>query len=304
MGLEIRTLRYFLAVAREGSITKAASTLYMSQPALSQQIKALEAEVGSDLFERRSHSVVLTEKGRLLRQRAEEILALVDRTEGELSPASDVVMGDVHIGLGESWTSSFVARAAHSVIDRYPGVRFHLHDGNTDDLIDHLDSGLLDFCVLLHPEGISKYNSIEVPERDSWGVLMRRDNPLARNETICAQDLVSSNEPLMFSEQAITQLYSENVFPNWFGEEYEFLNVVGTYNLSYNATLFAAEGVCSVICIERQVRVDEEPMLCFRPLSPSLEVESSVVWKRERVLSPAAMVFLEAVRAELGAERQ
>ena len=299
--MELRTLRYFLAVAREGSITQAAKVLFVTQPALSRQLKALEKELGAKLFVRGSHSVALTDRGVLLKQRCEEILELTDTTLAEFAVGSDAVAGDVHIGVGESYTSRFLARVAQALKDRYPQIHYRLHDGNSDDLAERLDCGLLDFCVLIQPADLSKYHHLHIPEKDAWGLLMRRDNPLAARETIRSADLLG--EPLILSEQTTGQAVAHNAFVDWFGENFEKLDVVATYNLAFNATLFAAEGFGSVVALERQTRVDEADVLCFRPFEPRLEVESDLVWKRHRPFSPAAEVFLEALRAELGAGR-
>lgn len=292
--MELRTLRYFLTVAREGSITQAAKVLFVTQPALSRQLKGLEEELGTKLFVRGSHSVTLTERGSVLKQRCEEILELTDKTVAEFAAPDDVVAGDVHIGVGESYTSRFLARVAHELEGRYPGIHYRLHDGNVDDLADRLDRGLLDFCVLIQPADLSKYNHLHIPEKDAWGLLMRRDNPLAAKASITADDLV--HEPLILSEQTIVPELSHNPFADWFGESFDELNVVATYNLIFNATLFAAEGFGSVVSLERQTRVDEADVLCFRPFEPRLEVESDLVWKKHRPFSPAAEAYLTALR--------
>lgn len=294
--MELRTLRYFLTVAREGNMTQAAKILYVTQPALSRQLKGLEEELGAKLFVRGSHSVTLTERGSLLKQRCEEILELTDKTVAEFAAPDDIVAGDVHIGVGESYTSRFLARVACELQERYPGVHYRLHDGNVDDLADRLDRGLLDFCVLIQPADLTKYNRLRIPEKDTWGLLMRRDNPLAAKATIEAHDLLQ--EPLILSEQTIVPGLSHNPFADWFGESFDELNVVATYNLIFNATLFAAEGFGSVVSLERQTRVDEADVLCFRPFEPRLEVESDLVWKKHRPFSAAAEAFLKALREE------
>ena len=296
--MELRTLRYFLAVAREGSLTQAAKVLYVTQPALSRQLKSLEEELGAKLFVRGSHSVVLTEQGSLLKQRSEEILQLADKTVAEFSVPANAVAGDVHIGVGESYTSRLLAQTARELQERHPGIRYRLYDGNADDLADRLDGGLLDFCVLIQPADLSKYNHLRIPEKDSWGLLMRRDNPLAEKASISPADLM--DEPLICSDQTIVRTLSHNPFIDWFGESFERLNIAATYNLIFNATLFAAEGFGSVLSLENQVRVNEADMLCFRPLEPKMEVESDIVWKKHRMFSPAAEAFLDALRDRLG----
>lgn len=294
--MELRSLRYFLTVAREGNITQAAKVLYVTQPALSRQLKSLEEELHAKLFVRGSHSIVLTDRGVLLKQRCEEILELTDKTVAEFALPNDVVAGDVHIGVGESYTSRFLARVARELQERYPGIHYRLYDGNADDLTERLDRGLLDFCVLIQPADLSKYHHLRIPDKDVWGLLMRRDNPLAAKSVISAADLL--DEPLILSEQTTMRTPFQNAFSDWFGESFEKLDVVATYNLTFNATLFAAEGFGSVVCLERQTRVDEADVLCFKPFDPRLEVESDIVWKKHRPFSPAAAVFLHALKED------
>lgn len=294
--MEIRTLRYFLTVAREGSLVRAAKVLYVTQPALSRQLKGLEDELSCKLFERESHGISLTEKGRLLKQRAEDILQMTDKTVSELSSPVDVVAGDVLIGVPGTYASRFVARAACSIKERYPGIRYRLYDGNSEDFIDPLDTGILDFALLIQPADLSKYHHLHVPGFDTWGLLVRKDNPLAEKEAITAADLIG--EPLIFSEQPMVQTSVPDLFFEWFGDEFDQLTIVGTYNLTFNATLFAAEGFGSVLSLEKQLRVDEAEVLCFRPFEPRLEAGADIVWKKHRAFSPAAAAFLEALKAE------
>lgn len=295
--MEIRTLRYFLAVARERNMTRAAAELYVTQPALSRQMAALEDEAGAPLFERSSHGLSLTDKGRLLFERAEQIVGLADQTMRDLSPESGAVTGDVRIGIGESYTGRAVAEAARALHERWPLVRFHLHDGGAYDLLDRLEGGYLDFCVLVHPSSVSDYDSVAMPGHDSWGLVMRRDNPLAAREGVTADDLAS--EPLIVSEQILHAAFSDSALEGWTGVGYDRLNIVGTYNLTFNATLFAEQGVASVLCLEGQIRSGESEALCFRPLVPAISVQSFLVWKKARAFSPAARAFLDAFREAL-----
>lgn len=179
--MEIRVLRYFLAIAREKSISGAAEYLNVTQPTLSRQLMELEEELGARLFLRgkRNRSLSLTEEGLLLRRRAEEIVALADKTEAEFHARDGFVAGDIYIGGGETDAMRLVARAARELQQKYPQIRYHLYSGNADDVSERLDKGLLDFGVLIQPVDIGKYDSLRLPALDTWGLLMRRDSLLA-----------------------------------------------------------------------------------------------------------------------------
>lgn len=300
--MELRTLRYFLTIAREGNIARAAASLYITQPALSRQLKNLEEELGVKLYRRGSRGVELTKRGELLKRRAEEILALVDKTADECSSPVAEMAGDVFIGVGESYASRFLAKLARNVRDRHPQIRFHMYDGNQEDLAERLDRGILDFCVLVHPANLTKYNSIRIPEDDVWGVVVRRDNPLAKKEAIGVEDLL--DEPLILSQQTLDSTMTQNDFANWFGDDFERLNVAGTYNLVFYATLLVAEGVGSALTLNGPIRTAESDVLCFRPLDPPLRAASDLVWKRHRLFSPAAEVFFDEVRRYLQPDLQ
>ncbi len=292
--MEIRTLRYYLAIAREGSIARAAESLYVTQPALSRQLKNLEEELGVKLYRRGSRGIELTKRGQLLKKRAEEILELVDKTAEECSSAEAEMAGDVFVGVGESYTARFLARAIRNVRDRHPQVRFHVYDGNEEDLTDRLDRGALDFCVLVAPANLAKYNSIRVPEDDVWGLVVRTDHPLAGKSTVSLGDLMG--EPLILSRQTVGGQRTQNDFANWFGEGFDKLNVIGTYNLVFYAMLLVTEGVGSALTLSRPIRVPEADVLRFVPLDPPLRAASDLVWKKHHVFSPAAEVFLEEIK--------
>ncbi|MGM9538291.1 MAG: LysR family transcriptional regulator [Candidatus Onthomonas sp.] len=288
--MELRTLRYFLAVAQEGSISAAANYLYLTQPNLSRQMSELEAELGKTLFVRGKRKITLTEEGKLLRQRAMEILELVRKTEDELASAEESVNGDVYIGAGETNAFHVLAEAARRLRLRYPEIRFHLHSGNAEDVAQRLDSGLLDFELLIQPVETERYDFLSLPERDTWGVLMRKDSPLADREVICPQDL--RGQPLIMSRQTMGTSY----FPRWMGEMPEQLRIAATYNLIYNASVMVEEGLGYALCLDKLVDTGTDSALCFRPLSPRLEAGMDVVWKKRQVFSRAAELFLKELR--------
>jgi len=294
--MEFRVLRYFLTVAREGSITKAAEFLHITQPTLSRQLKDLEQELGKKLFIRSSHSVVLTDEGMILRKRAEEIVAMMDKLEAEFSSMEETISGDVYIGGGETEAMKQIARVAKDVQFRYPNIQYHLYSGNEDDVTERLDKGLLDFGILIQPADVSKYNHINIPAKDVWGVVMRKDSPLAFKDTIQAVDLL--NVPLICSRQAMKQTFSKNELADWFGEDFDKLNVVTTYNLAYNAAIMVDEGIGYAITLDKIVNTSSDSNLCFRPLEPRLESGLNIVWKKHQVFSAAADVFLKEMQAE------
>ncbi|MCC8116277.1 MAG: LysR family transcriptional regulator, partial [Planctomycetes bacterium] len=238
--MEIRMLRYFIAVAREGSVTGAANFLHLTQPTLSRQIKELEEHLGIKLFERRSHTMVLTAEGVRFRQRAEEILDMVDRAEAEFSFPDGSVSGEIHIGGGETRAMRLIARILHGIHKDHPAVRFQVHSGNAEDVMERVDRGLLDFGVLIQPADIGKYDHVNAPATDVWGVLMRKDNPLARKKAIRKKHLLAI--PLICSRWATRRLPASNPLVDWFGNDFQKLDVVATYNLVYNATLMVEEG--------------------------------------------------------------
>ncbi len=296
--MEIRVLRYFLAIAREGSITNAANFLHVTQPTLSRQIRDLEEELGQKLFIRGSHSMTLTPEGMILRKRAEEIISMVDKTEAEFNSMENMVSGDIYIGSGETDVIKLVAQIAYELRVSYPGIHYHLYSGNSEDVTERLDKGLLDFGILIQPADISKYDYINLPARDTWGVIMRRDSPLAEKELIRKEDLLGV--PLICSRQAISGERRGNEFAEWFGEDFDRLDIVTTFNLIYNAAIMVEAGIGYALTIDRIVNTAESSNLCFRPLEPRLDSGLNVIWKKYQVFSSAAELFLNKLREMFG----
>ncbi|WP_019392374.1 LysR family transcriptional regulator [Priestia filamentosa] len=294
--MEFRVLRYFLTVAREGSITGAANFLHVTQPTLSRQLKDLEQELGKKLFIRSNHRIILTDEGMLLRKRAEEIVDMIDKLEGEFSSMEETISGDVYIGGGETEVMKQIAQIVRDLQLHYPNIRYHLYSGNEDDVTERLDKGLLDFGILIQPADLSKYNYLNIPAKDVWGVVMRKDSPLALKDAIQAVDLL--NVPLICSRQAMKQTFSKNEFADWFGENFDKLNVVTTFNLAYNAAIMVEEGVGYAITLDKIVNTSSDSNLCFRPLEPRLESGLNIVWKKHQVFSTAANKFLKAIQAK------
>lgn len=291
--MELRVLRYFLAVAREETISGAAEALHVTQPTLSRQMMELEDELGKTLFLRGKRKISLTEEGMFLRKRAQEIVALVEKTESEFSAAEEAIGGDVYIGGGETDAMRLIARAAHGLQAAHPHIAYHLFSGNAEDVAERLDRGLVDFGVLIEPVDLSKYDFIKLPVTDIWGVLMREDSPLAAKQTIRPDDLLGV--PVLCSNQAMVK----NEMSGWMGDRYEKLRIVTTYNLLYNASLMVEEGMGYALCLDKIIRTSGGGPLCFRPLEPRLEVGLDLVWKKYQVFSKAAEKFLEYLQREI-----
>lgn len=292
--MEIRVLRYFLAVAREGSITKAANYLHLTQPTLSRQLQDLERKLGQKLLLRGQHSVSLTSEGHILRQRAEEIIDMVDKTEQEFHSIKDVIAGTVYIGSGESHTIKFITDIIKDIQKQYSEIKFDLVSGNAEDLIEKLDKGLLDFAVLIEPINISKFDYMTLPEKDRWGVIMKKDSPLAKLDNIKYDNL--KDLPLIFSKQVQRQNPSDSDFMKWFKGSFDNFNIAATYNLIYNAGLMAESGVGYVVGLDNLLNTMNNSNLTFRPLYPTLESALNIVWKKGQIFSPASKVFLEKLK--------
>lgn len=291
--MDIRVLQYFLAVAREESITKAAETLRMTQPPLSRQLKELEEEVGKQLLIRGSKKVTLTEDGMLLRKRAEELVDLMEKTKAELNSSNEFINGEVYIGSGETKAISFFADVAEKVQKKHPNIHYHIYSGDAAMVTEKLDNGLIDFGLLVGPVDIEKYNYLRLPMTDGWGVLMKKDSPLAEKDKICAEDLWE--QPLILSHQTT---HSSELF-SWLKTDIHKLNVVLTYDLIYNASHFVKKGIGYAIALDKLVNTTGESELCFRPLYPSLEAGLCIIWKKNQIFSRASNEFLKQLRDEL-----
>lgn len=294
--MDIRVLQYFLTVAREQTISGAAEVLHMTQPPLSKQLKELEAELGKQLLIRGKRRITLTKEGMLLRKRAEEIVTLMEKTKAEISTSDEAVSGEVYIGGGETEGMRPIAKTIRRVQEKYPNIRFHLFSGDGYDVTEHLDRGLIDFGTLIEPLDMGKYDSMRLPRPDTWGLIMRKDSPLAQKERIVQEDL--KDIPLISSRQ----LEGEDGLSGWLGYSSEKLNVVATGNLLNNQRLLAEENVGYVLTLDQIVNLSGDSPLCFRPLSPKLESWMYLAWKKYQVFSPAAEVFLRELQNELPEE--
>ena len=291
--MDIRVLEYFLAVAREESITKAAKALSMTQPPLSRQLKELEDELGKQLFIRGNKKVTLTEEGILLRKRAEELIELMEKTKEEIRSSEERIHGTVLIGAGESDAVSFLARTARRFQMSHPDISYHLYSGDATSITEKLDHGLIDFGLLVEPVDISKYEYLRLPVKDTWGVLMRRDSPLAVKDQILAEDLWE--KPLIVSHQ----IYDSSELSSWFQRDIRKLHITAAYELLYNATHFVKSGCGYALSLDKLINTTGESELTFRPLYPALDAGLCFVWKKHQIFSRASRLYLDTLKKDL-----
>lgn len=295
--IELRVLEYFLAVAREQNISRAAEYLHLTQPTLSRQLKDLEDEFGKVLFIRGKRKITLTEDGIYFRRRAEEIVSLARRTEAEMKNPDDMIAGDIYVGAGETDAIRHIARVVTRLQQEYSGIKFHVVSGDSTDLAERLDKGLFDFCLLLGAIDQSKYEYLELPFYDKWGVLMRRDAPLAGRKTITAEDLW--DKPLIISRQ----IPNNARMMKWIGKPIPELNVTATYNLINNAAILAEENMGYVLTLDKLISTKGRSLV-FIPFEPEQTVGMTLVWKKYQTQTRAAEKFVEAFGAYVRAQKK
>ncbi len=286
--MEFRVLKYFLMVAREENITKAAALLHLTQPTLSRQLMQLEAELGVKLFHRSKHSIILTEDGMLLKRRAQEIVSLSDKTVQELSHKEDMLSGEIAIGCGETKNMLFLSEQIKKFRQKYPLVQFSIHSAIADDIKERIEKGVLDIGLLMEPVDVGKYEFIRIPQKEKWGILVRKDSELAAKESINPTDL--TNVPLIMVKRELVK----NELASWFGDYYEGLRIAATYNLILNAASMVERGVGVALCFDLGAAFYED--LCFIPLAPTLETGSVLVWKKNQTLGAATSQFMRFLK--------
>ena len=287
--MEIRTLRYFLAVAREENMTRAADLLHVTQPTLSKTMKSLEEELGKKLFTRHSFSIALTEEGVLLRNRAEDLVSMADKIEQEFLALDDITGGDIYFGLAESYQIRYLAREIRKFKKTYPDLRYHITSGDTEQVTEKLDKGLLDFAVICETPDERKYHSIQFPEADYFGAVVPADSVLAKIERISAEDLAGL--PLFTSEQSW-----ENDIRPWAGDKFSGLHLEGSFRLAYNGSMFAKEGLGILLTLNNLIDTSPESGMVFRPLYPYLEMKMYLIWNTYQSFTPIAEKFLKQIK--------
>ncbi len=285
--MELRILKYFLMVAREENITRAANLLHVTQPTLSRQLMQLEEELGVKLFYRSSHRISLTDEGLLLKRRAQEILELAARTEREVSRREGSLMGEIAIGCGETRNMAVLAEVMAEFRRKYPLVRFNVYTAIADDVKERIENGLLDIGLLMEPVDISKYEFIRLPKKEEWGVLVRADSPLAQKNAVAPQDLLGV--PLLMVKREL----SRNEIANWFGDYYNRMEIASTYTLILNASMMGRSGVGAALCFDIEHYYKD---LRFIPFMPKLKTGAVLAWKKSQRLTPAVEEFIKDIR--------
>lgn len=290
--IETRLLQYFLAIAEEQSITKAADFLHISQPTLSKQMMDLEASLGKKLLIRGKKKITLTEDGAYLRNCAAEILSLIEKAESSFREDELNINGDVYIGCGEHRSSFRIMELIKQIQDEYPGIHFHILSSNADIILERLDKGLLDVGFLLEPEIDSKYDYQMLPLTEIWGILMRKDSPLAACKQISLKDL--TDIPLLLPAQQS----NSNKTKLFLSEDVKTSNIIGTYNLIYNASLMVEAGIGYALCIDQLVNVGADSPLTFVPLNPVRDSNVYLFTKKYQIFSKAAKLFIDRLQEE------
>lgn len=286
--MEIKNLRYFLAVAREENMSKAAEQLHVSQPTLSKTLKALEEELGKKLFIRHSFSISLTDEGMLLRDRAQDLVAMSDKIEQEFSSLDDITGGNIYFGLAESYQIRYLAREIYKLKEKYPNFTYHITSGDTEQVTEKLDKGILDFAVLCETPDSNKYEYVKFPEADVWGAIISSSHPLAKKKSIHVSDLIG--QPLFVSEQSWN-----NEIKTWAKERFPKLKLEGSFRLSYNGSVFARENLGILLTFKNLINTEGTDMV-FRPLSPELKSELYLIWNKYQAFTPIAEKFLEQIK--------
>ncbi len=296
--MDIKSLQYFLAVAREESITKAAAVLNMTQPPLSRQMSALEDELGKQLFIRGSKKITLTDDGLLLKKRAEEMVALMDKTVCELTSSEDNIAGDILIAAGETEKVSIIANIAKALTDKHPDIRYRLYSGDSDFVKDKLANGLVDFGLVIGIADIEKYDYIKLPASDRWGVIMSDTSELAKFDRINPAQL--ENKPLLLSHQES----ANGEIMSWFHNSNIRPNLVATYNLAYNASVFVKNGFGYMLVLDNIINTTIGSGLVFRPITPPIKADMYIIWKKNQVFGRAAAAFLTEIKNSLKTSSQ
>ena len=284
--MELRVLQYFLAVTREQSISGAAEYLHLSQPTLSRQLKDMEDELGKQLMIRGNRKITLTEEGMILRKRAEEILNLVQKTEQEITVSNDIFAGEIYIGAGETDAVRLIAKAAKQLQEKYPDINYHISSGDSIDVFEDLDKGLIDFGLVFGSVDSAKYEYINFPIKDEYGLLVRKDDPLAKKKAISPSDIW--DKPLMFNRNTS----DGDLLTNWLGKSISEIHIAATYNLLYNASLMVDEGLGYAFALDKIIHTGSTN-LTFIPFSPKLEAKMSLIWKKYQIFPKHTQKFLE-----------
>lgn len=286
--MDFRVLNYFLMVAREENITKAAKLLHISQPTLSRQLMQLEQELNTKLFQRSNHTIYLTSEGLLFRRRASELLQLAEKAKKELAQSEEEISGEISIGCGELLSVQELGNMMSAFQQRHPLVTFHLHSSYNQNIQEWLERGILDLGLMIEPVDISKYNFVRMQQKEEWGALVKEDSSLAQKEVMTAEDLAGI--PLITTRNPKV----DNELVSWFGNQAAQREVAVTYNLLYNGAMMVSQGMGTAMCLKLNCHY---PDLKFVPLEPKLELSSVLVWREHQAYANAVTAFIRFVRA-------
>lgn len=288
--MELRVLKYFLAVVQEENITKAAEILHITQPTLSRQLMELEEELNTTLFIRGKKNIILTEDGMLLRQRAMEIIELADKTKNDFMQQKNLISGTISIGCVESLSTRFLIEIIEKFSKEYSNVQFDFYNGYVDDIKERIDKGLIDIALLLEPAEISKYDYIRLPQEERWGILLKSDDSLAEKELITLEDI--KGLPLILPKRVVVQ----NEVINWFGSKITNPHIFATYNLFSNAILLVEKGLGYAVCLDGALSIQNNNKTKFIPIEPKQITKGIFVWKKNQVFTSATKLFIDKIK--------
>lgn len=288
--MELRVLKYFLTVADEGNFTRAADVLHVTQPTLSRQMMELESEMGTTLLIRGKRSVTLTEEGFLFKQQAETIVELADKLEHTFTDQKDVICGTIQIGATEAVGSRTLAERMKEFREKYPGVQFNLYNGMADNIKEMIEHGLLDLGLVMEPIDTAKFEYVRLPQKETWGILIRKDHELAGKETVTVEDIKSY--PLIMPERE----NAKNQILHWMRCEERHLEIPAYYNILSNSALLVKAGMGCAVCLDGALSIHADPELCFRPILPEHVTRSVILWKKNHLFSQAASLFIQTIQ--------
>lgn len=296
--MEIRVLKYFLAVAREGNITRAVEILHITQPTLSRQLMQLEDELGTALFIRGKRKVLLTETGMLLKRRAEEIIDLSEKTELEIGNQTHEVTGEIVLACGITEATKTMGKYMKEFKSLYPQVTFRIRNGNSDVIAESIENGLVDIGFVLEPMNLEKFDFLRLNQPEIWGILIKKDSSLAQKDYVEVSDL--KNLPLINTSRLETQ----NQFKEWIGEEqYQQLHFVAVSELTTTASILVSNDIGSAIVIQGSYHYVADDDLCFRPLFPQLTTKSLIIWKKYQSMSFTVSKFIDFLNKKIKEEQ-
>ena len=288
--MELRVLKYFLTVADEGNITRAADILHVTQPTLSRQLMELEGEMGTQLLIRGKRSVTLTDDGFLFKQQAETIVELADKLEHTFTDQKDIICGTIRIGATEAVGGRTLARYMKEFREKYPGVQFDLYNGMADNIKEMVEHGLLDLALVMEPIDTARFEYVRLPQKETWGILIRKDHELAQKETVTLEDIKQYPLIMPGRENAKDQIL------HWMQCEERHLNIPAYYNILSNAALLVEAGMGCAVCLDGALSIHADPGLCFRRILPEHTTRSVILWKKNHLFSQAASLFVQTIQ--------